>query len=942
MMKQKFKSLRRKVIFGLLIAFAEVLFITYFVLEFFLMKGILEVEKQYAYEQKALFENAILTETQKLITVTSDWAPWDETYEFIGDGNKSYIDKNLMDEAFVILDLDYFIYLDSKGKCVFEKGFDPQLNEQIAVPSSLHDALEDMGITRNIDPTLKLNGLILLPEGPVIISTHPIMTSNFEGPIRGNLIAVRSLNEYRINQIGERFMLDIALSMNHDEDELRPVLEMIDAETLFLNTALEDIEGNPSIQYTLRLERDASHIAAQTVRLMIIALLIAFLIIAIGNLMMLDKALLQRLVKLSHDVKNIGNLKNASARLEVEQSFDEISIIRNEMNVVLDKLEDNQESLIRSEEKFRTLVENGTDVLFSLDYKGKIAYISPNCIREVGFDQKVLTGKSFEELMHPDDRAKWNKTFEKIERVELNQIELEFRLKKGDNNWYWFHTKLIQSNQNHSHYMKFIGVLYDDDKRKKAEEGIIMVLDRQENIVRERTEELLQTNEALMREINERKKIQQKFNHLAYHDHLTGLPNRLGFKERMIKAIEQAQHSNRMIGVVFLDLDSFKIANDTLGHNGGNELIKAVGERISKNIREYDTLSRVGGDEFLIMIQNISNREDMTRVLEGIISLFNEPFHLRGKEFVITASAGVALYPTDGLDVEELIRNADIAMYHAKKNGKNQYFLLTETLVKDAEEKMRITGALYHAMENNELEVFYQPQVDALSGNIVGVEALLRWHHPEFGYLSPNYFIPIAEVTGLIHPIGEWVLRTACMQNLIWQNLGLPEIRVAVNMSVQQIDIGIVERVKMILEETGLSPEYLEIEITESVLIKENEIVVDTIKSFKKLGVTISIDDFGTEYSSLCRLRKLPIDRIKIDMNFVQGIGVNYKDEAIAKSIVLLAKSMDLIVIAEGVETSAQEEFLKELKCDEFQGFYFYRPMPADEIKKILETQKQN
>lgn len=432
---------------------------------------------------------------------------------------------------------------------------------------------------------------------------------------------------------------------------------------------------------------------------------------------------------------------------------------------------------------------------------------------------------------------------------------------------------------------------------------------------------------------------QRTVNEMAFYDHLTKLPNKSLFKDRVTQAIYLAQRTGKMIGILFLDLDSFKNVNDTLGHEGGDELIKKIAQVLSQNVRRSDTVSRFGGDEFMIMINNLSSAEDIIRTADGFMKLFNKNFRISQQEFFVTASAGIAIYPVDGVDTETLIKNADIAMYSAKARGKNRYVLCTEAMKQKVRQKARITNHLYRALDRGELMVYYQPQVSLPDGGIVGTEALLRWNHPEMGMVPPAIFIPLAEQTGLINSIGEWVLKTACLQNQKWQQMGLPRIRMAVNVSVNQFrNPHMMEQVKNILEETGLKPECLELEITESVAINESSYIIDVLNNLKSLGISISMDDFGTDYSSLSRLKLLPIDRLKMDMQFVRGIESGSKDQAIAKVIISLAKNLGLKVIAEGVETEIQKEFLAEKMCDEAQGFYFYKPAPAEEVEAILRA----
>ncbi len=431
---------------------------------------------------------------------------------------------------------------------------------------------------------------------------------------------------------------------------------------------------------------------------------------------------------------------------------------------------------------------------------------------------------------------------------------------------------------------------------------------------------------------------EKEIEYMAYFDHLTGLPNRRLFTDRLTQAIRLALRNGKFVGVMFLDLDSFKMINDTMGHNGGDEILKEVASGLTKRVRKTDTVARFGGDEFLIMLNNINEGNDVQKVATNIIKLFKTPFIIGGQEYFVTSSIGIAVSSFDGEDAATLIKNADIAMYTAKARGKNQYAMCTADMKEHVKKNIRLSNSLYRVQERGELQVFYQPQIKLSTGRITGLEALLRWMHPELGSIPPCTFIPLAEMNGTINSIGDWVLETAVKQNKAWQDMGLPYVRMAVNLSIVQLqNPRFAQKVERILLANGLSPEYLELEITESVATKEADNILSILNDLKQLGATISIDDFGTEYSSLNRLKQLPIDRIKIDMHFIQGIEGSEKDQAITKVIISLAKGLGLEVLAEGVETKPQLEFLNRKMCDEAQGFYYYHPMPAEEIEKLLK-----
>lgn len=431
---------------------------------------------------------------------------------------------------------------------------------------------------------------------------------------------------------------------------------------------------------------------------------------------------------------------------------------------------------------------------------------------------------------------------------------------------------------------------------------------------------------------------EKEINYMAYHDYLTGLPNRRLFNDRLNQAIYLAKRTEKIIGLIFIDLDSFKVINDTIGHEGGDQLLKIVSEKLVNIVRQSDTVSRFGGDEFIIMLNNLTDDVDIRKISEKVMSVFKQPFNINRQEFYVTTSVGIAMYPFDGTDAEELIKNADIAMYKAKEKGRNQVFICSHELKEEIIKKIKITNSLHRALERNEFYLNYQPQIELITGRIIGLEALIRWRHPEMGIIPPSVFIPIAEQAGLINRIGEWVLKTAYEQNRRWQINGYEHVRMAVNVSANQLrSHNLIEQIKEVMEVSELTPEYMELEITESAAMNETDYIVRLLGDIKSLGILISIDDFGTDYSSLSRLKVLPIDKLKIDKQFIDGIEESEKDKAIVRTIINLAKNLNIKVIAEGVETENQINFLKEELCDEIQGYYYYKPMSAINIENILK-----
>lgn len=451
---------------------------------------------------------------------------------------------------------------------------------------------------------------------------------------------------------------------------------------------------------------------------------------------------------------------------------------------------------------------------------------------------------------------------------------------------------------------------------------------------------------AIERELREaevrkqRQRAEEAAQHQAHYDLLTDLPNRTMFNDRLTLALANANRHRKMLAVLFVDLDRFKTIIDTLGHAMGDRLLRGVAERLGGCLEEGDTLARMGGDEFVVLLPQIHRADKAVRTAHKILEVLKPAFHFNGHELHITTSIGISLYPYDGEDADTLLKNADTALYRAKEQGRNNYQLYTPAMNARAFERLALENSLRKALERKEFQIHYQPQVDMASGRIIGLEALLRWQHPDLGTVYPAEFIPIAEETGLIVPLGEWVLRTSCAQAKQWQAMGLPPMTMAVNLSARQFQHhDLVETMKKILKETELEPQWLELEITESIAMQNADYTIVILRELKDMGIQLSLDDFGTGYSSLSYLKKFPLDALKIDQSFVRDLSTDPNDAAIANAVIVLAHSLRLKVLAEGVETREQEAFLKEHQCDRYQGYLFSNPIPAPALENLIRQQ---
>jgi diguanylate cyclase (GGDEF)-like protein/PAS domain S-box-containing protein len=571
------------------------------------------------------------------------------------------------------------------------------------------------------------------------------------------------------------------------------------------------------------------------------------------------------------------------------------------------QLERERGALRESEERFRQMAESIGDVFWLGDpLRHRALYVSPAfehifCmpVGAVYADSRVWL-----DHVHEDDRVAVRARMDAPEPVDF---EIDFRVCPPGHETRYVAMRVYVVRDGSGHHVRRAGVIQD---------------------------------------VTERKAQEARIEHLAYHDSLTGLPNRPMLMDRLGRALAQAQRLEQQVAVLFIDLDRFKIVNDSLGHQVGDRLLQEIARRLRATLRDNDTVARVGGDEFQVVVGNVAGPTDAARIAEKLMRTLGEPFTLEGQELHVTASLGVSLFPRDGGTGELLLKYADIALYEAKGEGRNAYRFFSPEMNAQAHGRLRMENDLRRAVERHELELHYQPQLDLVTGEVCAVEALVRWRHPVRGLVLPNAFIPMAEETGLVLGIGEWVLNEACRQVSEWQRDGLVDnlspLRVAVNISARQLQRpGLDSVVRRALALSGLAPSCLELEITESSVMLDPQHAQSVLQSLRELGVQLSIDDFGTGYSSLAYLKRLPLDRLKIDRSFIGGIPLDSDDAAIVETIIVMTHKLGLRVIAEGVETLEQRVQLVRQGCDEMQGFLLAHPVPGDELPALLKRLKE-
>jgi diguanylate cyclase (GGDEF)-like protein/PAS domain S-box-containing protein len=555
-----------------------------------------------------------------------------------------------------------------------------------------------------------------------------------------------------------------------------------------------------------------------------------------------------------------------------------------------------ERALEASEARFRVLTESSLDLISVVDAEGALLYQSPALRRLLGYEPTETHGRNVIDMVHPDDREAARAAFRRVIETRHSSEPVEFRLRHRNGLWRTFESLGTNCLDNpHIH-----GLVFNS------------------------------------RDVTDRKVIQQRIQHLAYHDNLTGLPNRGLLQDRLAHSIARAERANRKVAVLFVDLDNFKNINDTLGHDVGDELLRQVSRRLSECVRLEDTIARQGGDEFIVLLDSLPDGRGASVVAQKVLNALRQPFSLGGTEQHVSGSVGIALYPDDGRDPQTLMKSADTAMFHGKGLGKNTYQYFTAQMNVAVKRRMTLESALRRAVMDKNFVLHYQPQVDLESGEIIAVEALVRWQ-TEGGLVMPGDFIPLAEETGLINELGEWVLREGCRQAREWLDRGLPRRRMAINLSARQFaDRGFLDMVTRVLSETGMDPTLLELEITESQVMRETGGMISLLGELSAMGVQLAIDDFGTGYSSLSYLNRLPIQKLKIDQSFVRDITVDPNDTAIVVAIINMAKSLGLDTIAEGVESAGQVALLRSKGCRVGQGYHFSPPLEAQKIYPLL------
>ena len=861
--------------------------------------------------------DAISFDLANLDGTTSDWASWDDSYAFAGGTYSEYVEDNLMNATFDTLRLNLALYLDCAGDPFFGKAYDLSAHQEIPVPQELLPLLSDHPIlTCDPDTKSSLAGIAPLDTAPMIIAARPILTNEDSGPPRGTLIFGRFLDLAEVERLSLMTHLSVSLIPSENprtEPDIEEILnsfpegepiyvQPLDGQTMVGYGLMEDLSGKPALIVRVDIPRRISQQGQFMLSYFIFSLLVVCLVFGGLAMFQLENMVLLRLMRLNHDVHAIGMSRDHTARLQVKGD-DEIAKLGFEINHMLESLKSEEEKLRVSEERYTLAVGGANDGIWDWDLDTDTVYFSPRWKSMLGFMDGEI-GDQPEELfgrVHPEDLTKLKEDVNLHLEGLTPHLQSEFRVFHKDGAYRWMLYRGLAVNNNGSRPARLAGSQTDITDRKRAE---------------------------------------QLLEHKALHDELTDLPNRALFMDRLGHVLEHARrHPEYQAVVLFMDLDRFKLINDSLGHATGDMLLIAISRRLLGCLRPNDTISRFGGDEFAILLEDIKQISEATRIAERIQRELTKSFELNGHRVITTASIGIALVSSSYQRAEDVLRDADNAMYRAKTRGKARYEIFDSQMHVQVLTQLKLEADLRQAIEREELRLVYQPILSLQSSQIIGVEALLRWQHPERGLLNPADFLGMAEETGLIVPVGAWVLREACTQGRAWHETGFPDLRMAVNISARQfMEKNLPQLVKSTLMKTGFPSHCLEIEITEKTAMQDIDLTIRTLVELSGVEVQVSIDDFGSGYSALGYLKRFPVNSLKIDRSFISDVISDPDDAAITSAIIAMAHVLKLKVVAEGVETEAQLEFLKSQQCHYFQGYLISRPQSVEDMTRLLNN----
>ncbi len=866
-----------------------------------LARGFLRLETRQTFEATRRTDQLFRQKAEQLGTTATDWAEWDDTYHFVARPNEAYRRLMLTPASLVENDIELLYYLRADGSILFARRIDLSTSRPRPLLPSLKPHLSRL-LARCLGgahPT----GVLQLPEGTLLLAARPTLGDNGQGRPNGMLVmgrfltpadwtklvsypavAVRAWRRYSPNLPAAPKMLRSRTFPS------QPMVQVLDGRRVAGYSVVNDIYGAPALVLRTDLPRTVYQAGRQSLFAFGLVLLGLAVVFGLSMNHALDKLVTSRLSLLGARLREIAGQRDASARLSLPGK-DELTGVADDINAVLQALQQSQDALRDSEGQLRTIINAmHTGYLIVEADTRLVAGANAAALRMIGASEEEVIGAVCE----------------------------------------WFTDPAAG-----------IDLAPDGSEPPEASEQVLLTAQGDRlPILRTAVAITLGGRPYLLEnfvDISERTRAEEAVRHQAYHDSLTGLPNRAHFYERLEKALQESLRSGSMLAVLLLDLDRFKTINDTLGHLVGDVLLREAAVRLQHCLRSDDIIARLGGDEFAVLLPGLDRPELAAVVAQRLLEALRAPFPINGYELHTSTSIGISLFPKDGADANSLLQDADIALYHAKDQGRSTFRYYDTWINATARQRLSLENDLRHALAREELLLHYQPQVHVPSGRIVGLEALLRWQHPEFGLLLPGRFIGLAEEIGLIESIGEWVVREACAQLREWQEEGLPTVKVAVNLSPLQFhQRNLAGVMREVLTTAGLDPRLLELELTENTAMRNVDFSAKLMADLKAMGLGLCLDDFGVGYTSLVYLKRFPLDTVKIDRSFLGSLDRTPGDAAIVSAILGIARSLGLGVIGEGVETDAQCRFLLSQGCEIMQGFLFSRPVPAPVMAELL------
>ena len=856
------------------------------------LRNLQGLEAQNAQNDVKRVLHALDSSLDNMKAVLIDWSHWDDTYEFAADGNEAYVEENLGAYFFETFDTDALAIFDSKGVLLYGEHYEVETEEVAPLSEEVINFLRNDLLEKAVRE-VKV-GFMALPGGYALIATGPVLNNEGEGPIRGAMMMVRYLNEARAQAYSEAVLASVSFvplsetssaqgleqttfeGHNHNHEH-RIYAQSLD-NTVAGFTTLNDLSGQPTLTLRVANARVLYQQSLLSVRYLILSVVIASVTFSLLALALVERLVLSRLTFLSRTVGTIAKSGNVAERITLIGA-DELARLASDINGMLASLERTFEALRTSEERYALAAEGVNDGMWDWDMVTREMVLSNRCAALLGLDREEIDFELWMSLAHPDDFDRVHKQLLAHVKGETPYFETELRMKHQEGHFRWMLARGVAVRGQDGRAQRMAGSLTDITQR-----GVF--------------------------------------------DALTGLPNRLLLTERLEHALCKSQENAAYrCAALFMDLNRFKVINDSLGHKVGDLLLVEIAKRLQACVDSGDLVARLGGDEFVILLEDV---EDVDALLGNIEAELSRAFELDGHTVHTGASIGVVT-PLQGYDdAEDVLENADIAMYRAKELG-HAHLHFDDAIYEQATARQRTETELREALSRGEFRLVYQPILSLETGELVSVEALLRWQHPTRGLVPPNDFIPVAEESGLIVPIGAWVLREACRD---LSAADLPRtVSVSVNLSAKQlVQPDIVGEVGAILSEVGLRAQQLKLEVTESAVIENRDLATAHLMGLRSLGVQVVMDDFGTGYSSLSYLHSLPIQLLKIDRSFVSQMGEDDTRLEIVRAILSLAQSLNLEVVAEGIETNAQLEMLRDLGCTYAQGYFFAKPSPLEDV----------